>query len=152
MYSPEERQNQRRLKDLEAENEKLKEECLKKDRMFKELEEINNRLEEKLEGKGKIVVDGFSRMPLFFEGEINKQLVFENSVLGTKAGIIRGNGRRSDRDFEGEISRQLKINQELNVKNKILQVQNRSLREAIEKPEYGIGGKFRRWSEIIRSC
>ena len=115
MYLAEEIQDERRLGDLEAENEKLK----------AELEE----LKEKLEGKGKIIVDGFSRMPLFFEGEINKQLVFENAVLGAENRNFKQARRKPDRNLEDKITRELEINRELNIRNKILQVENRNLRE-----------------------
>ena len=121
MYPAEEIQDERRLGDLEGENEKLK----------AELEE----LKEKLEGKGKIIVDGFSRMPLFFEGEINKQLVFENAVLGAENRNFKQARRNSDRNLEDKITRELEINRELNIRNKILQVENRNLREIFKKPE-----------------
>ena len=115
MYPAEEIQDEWRLGDLKAENEKLK----------AELEE----LKEKLGGKGKIIVDGFSRMPLFFEGEINKQLVFENAVLGAENRNFKHARRKTDRNLEDKITRELEINRELNIRNKILQVENRNLRE-----------------------
>ena len=62
MYPARQQENdERRLGDLEAENEKLKAELdelkdkhAEKNQMFAELNEINIRLEEKLEGNGKI--------------------------------------------------------------------------------------------------
>ena len=127
--------DERRPGDLEAENlkaelEELKDKHAKKNQMFAELNEINIRLEEKLEGNGKIIVDGLSRMPLFFEGEINKRLVFENSVLGTENRNFKQAGGKTDK-----ITRELEINRELNIRNKILQVENRNLSEVIGKLE-----------------
>ena len=88
---------------------------------------------EKLEGKGEIIVDGFSRMPLFFEGEINKELVFRNSVLEVENRKLKGVRRKSDKNLEDKITRELEMNRELNIRNKILQVENRNLRDIIKK-------------------
>lgn len=148
--------DERRPDDLEAENlkaelEELKDKHAKKNQMFAELNEINIRLEEKLEGNGKIIVDGLSRMPLFFEGEINKRLVFENSVLGTENRNFKQARRKTDENFEDKITRELEINRELNIRNKILQVENRNLREIFKKPEGKFKGEINKELNAINS-
>ena len=159
MYPARQQKNdERRPGDLGAENEKLKaeleelrEKSAGKNQMFAELNEINIRLEEKLEGNGKIIVDGLSRMPLFFEGEINKRLVFENSVLETENRNFKQARRKTDKNFEDKITRELEINRELNIRNKILQVENRNLREIFKKPEGKFKGEINKELNAINS-
>lgn len=90
MYPARQQKNdERRLGDLEAENETLKAELeelkeihAEKTQMFAELNEMNIRLKGKLEGGGgHPFADELAKLPLFFEGELNKELVFRNSVL-----------------------------------------------------------------------
>ena len=146
MYPAEEIQDEWRLEDLKAENEKLKAELeelkdkhAEKNQMFQELNEINIRLEGKLLEGGHPFAHELAKLPLFFEGELNKELVFRNSVLEVENRKLKGVKRKSDKDLEDRITRELKINRELNIRNKILQVENRNLREIFKKPE----GKFK---------
>ena len=147
MYPARQQKNdERRPGDLEAENEKLKAELeelkeihAEKTLMFAELREINIRLEGKLEGGGgHPFAHELAMLPLFFEGEINKELVFRNSVLEVENRKLKGVKRKSDNNLE------VKINRELNTKYKILQVENRNLRSVIGALEEKFKGEINR--------
>ena len=148
--------DERRPDDLEAENEKLRAELeelkdkhAEKNQMFAELNEINIRLEGR--GGGHPFAAELAKMPLFFEGVINKRLVFENSVLGTENRNFKQARRKTDEDFEDKITRELEINRELNIRNKILQVENRNLREIFKKPAGKLKGEINKELNAINS-